>query len=134
MNFLMVPTRHPAPVTWIRPNPSISDQIRLTFLMACPPKRSRRMVQAVKKNDMKCHLFHFIALYYTFFPMPKVKPGKETVKFLAIFDHFSNHQLRITVYQSLITNLRMASGFRLITPLSGEGLTPKRRKSATHNA
>ena len=36
------------------------------------------------ENPLK---FHFIALSNTFFLMPKVKLGKETVKFLAIFDH-----------------------------------------------
>src|SRR5882762_3690577 len=34
---------------------------------------------------MKCHLFHFISLSYTFFLMPKLKLGKEMVKFLACF-------------------------------------------------
>jgi hypothetical protein len=33
--------------------------------------------------------FHFITLSNTFFLMPKVKLGKETVKFVAIFDHVS---------------------------------------------
>jgi len=36
---------------------------------------------------MKCHLFHFISLSNTFFLMSKLQVGKETVKFLAIFDH-----------------------------------------------
>jgi ABC-type lipoprotein export system ATPase subunit len=50
-----------------------------------------RLIRTVKKSEItspqKPLKFHFIALSNTFFPMPKVKLGKETVKFLAIFDH-----------------------------------------------
>src|SRR5260370_2455456 len=52
-----------------------------------------RLIRAVKKseiaNPQKPLKFNFIALSNTFFLMPKVKCGKETVKFLAIFDHVS---------------------------------------------
>jgi hypothetical protein len=72
--------------------------------------------------------------------MPKVKPGKETVKFLAIFDHMSSfafssafsllpavksrvltlRRFNALTIPSLNCYLRMASEFRLMTPLSGE--------------
>jgi len=72
--------------------------------------------------------------------MPKVKPGKETAKFLAIFDHlslcaFSSPFSQFAPVKSPVLTLqrfnaltipplncclRMASEFRLMTPLSGE--------------
>jgi hypothetical protein len=94
----------PAVVSCIRLYPSISDQIRPTFFStsspnrfwrtvqpACPPKRfwQRRVrlvlpVRPVRSNPTQSDLVQ---------PNPTTPPplgkeiGKETVKFLAIFDH-----------------------------------------------
>jgi hypothetical protein len=50
-----------------------------------------RLNGAVKKSEIttlrKCLKFNFITLSKTFFLMPKLQAGKETVKFLAIFGH-----------------------------------------------
>jgi hypothetical protein len=74
----------------IRLSASVSDQIRVTFSTSCPPGALRKTVKKSEiTNPQKPLKFHFITLSITFFSMPKVKPGKETVKFLAIFDHAS---------------------------------------------
>jgi hypothetical protein len=71
----------------------------------------------------------------TSFRMRKMLTGKETVKFLA---KRHRHELPITNYRLSVADpnccLRMASEFRLMTPLSGEGLKPKGRESKTRNA
>jgi hypothetical protein len=67
--------------------PTESEYIRLNPTnFSSPPSRRPAVKKAVKKSVMKCHLFHFLTLSNTFFPMPKVLSGKETVNFLAIFD------------------------------------------------
>ena len=68
----------------VRLNPTISDQIRVTFSTAL-------WHSAVKKSEMKIPRkplkFNFLKLSKTFFLMAKLKVGKGTVKFLAIFEH-----------------------------------------------
>jgi hypothetical protein len=69
----------PAKSGQIRPYPTKSDSLF----------DETQTNTAVKKSEMKMSL---ISLYFTFlhfFSIAKVKGGKETVKFLAIFDHLN---------------------------------------------
>jgi hypothetical protein len=67
-------------------------------------------VKAVKKSDMKMSLISLYFTFYHFFSMTKVIIGKETVKFLAIFDHvlnLSSCPLPITTPAMNSTNSRL---------------------------
>jgi hypothetical protein len=44
-------------------------------------------ISTVKKSEMKMSLISLYFTFYHFFSDAEVKVGKETVKFLAIFDH-----------------------------------------------
>ena len=87
-------------------NPTESESIRLnpSNLLPDVARSGRRSLPQSKIEILNSKIcpkplkFHFIALSYTFFLKPKVKPDKETacspkcvwrkrVKFLALFDH-----------------------------------------------
>jgi hypothetical protein len=92
---------HPTESEYIRPNPS-------NFFASQPthPAKHQPLPRPGRTGKEKCNTlrkplkFNFIALSNTFFLMPGLKVGKETVKFLAVYDHISSPFSQLTPVRS----------------------------------